>query len=112
MYDDRQTSIATFGYRRAPVAQAGDIVHAIDEMLQNSDAQPRQIHWVSAEVARAGAVSLCRDHALFAGLSSGAAYAVAGEALRGTPTGPRPQMTCSSRARLTAAVRLSTPSLS
>lgn len=72
----------------------------------------REIHWVSAEVARAGAVSLCRDHALFAGLSSGAAYAVAGEALRGTPTGPRPQMTCSSRARLTAAVRLSTPSLS
>lgn len=47
----------------------------------------REIHWVSAEVARAGAVSLCRDLALFAGLSSGAAYAVAGEALRGTPAG-------------------------
>lgn len=72
----------------------------------------REIHWVNAEVARAGAVSLCRDHSLFAGLSSGAACAVAGEALRGTPTGPRPQMTCSSRARLTAAVRLSTPSFS
>lgn len=71
----------------------------------------REIHWVSAEVARAGAVSLCRDHSLFAGLSSGAACAVAGEALRGTPTGPRTQMTCSSWARLTAAVRLSTPSL-
>lgn len=28
----------------------------------------REIHWVSAEVSRAGAVSLCRDHALFAEL--------------------------------------------
>ncbi|WP_103764009.1 hypothetical protein [Roseovarius confluentis] len=51
MYDSLQTSIATFGYRRAPVAQAGDIVHAIDEMLQNSDAQPRRIHWVSDSIA-------------------------------------------------------------
>lgn len=65
MYDDRQTSIATFGYRRAPMAQAGDIVHAIDEMLQNSDAQPRRIHWVSDSIAmidRIGvriAVALC-----------------------------------------------------
>lgn len=48
----------------------------------------REIHWVSAEVSRAGAVSLCRDHALFAGLSSGAAYAVAGDLPRGT-TPPR-----------------------
>lgn len=45
------------------------------------------IHWVSAEVSRAGAVSLCRDHALFAGLSSGAAYAVAGDVLRHPPHG-------------------------
>lgn len=39
----------------------------------------REIHWISAEVGRAGAVSLCREHALFAGLSSGAAYAVASQ---------------------------------
>lgn len=53
-----------------------------------------EIHWVSAEVARAGAVSLCRDHALFAGLSSGAAYAVAGEVLRRRPARPRPGGRC------------------
>ncbi|MDO4919593.1 pyridoxal-phosphate dependent enzyme [Kocuria sp.] len=47
----------------------------------------REIHWVSAEVGRAGAVSLCRDHALFAGLSSGAAYAVAGHVLGRAPHG-------------------------
>lgn len=35
------------------------------------------IHWISFQVARAGAVSLLRDHAVFAGLSSGAAYAAA-----------------------------------
>ena len=51
MFDHRQTSIATFGYRRAPVAQADDIVHAIDEMLQNSDAQPRRIHWAGDTIA-------------------------------------------------------------
>ena len=45
----------------------------------------REIHWVSAEVGRAGAVSLCRDHALFAGLSSGAAYAVAGHVMERAP---------------------------
>ncbi|RLZ04390.1 cysteine synthase [Kocuria tytonicola] len=47
----------------------------------------REIHWVSSEVGRAGAVSLCRDHALFAGLSSGAAYAVAGHVLGRAPHG-------------------------
>ncbi len=36
-----------------------------------------RMHWVSFEVGRAGAVSLLRDHAIFAGLSSGAAYAAA-----------------------------------
>ncbi|WP_129657465.1 pyridoxal-phosphate dependent enzyme [Rothia uropygialis] len=35
------------------------------------------IHWISYEVGRSGTISLCREHALFAGLSSGAAYAVA-----------------------------------
>ncbi|RUQ23321.1 pyridoxal-phosphate dependent enzyme [Kocuria sp. HSID16901] len=46
-----------------------------------------RIHWVSYRVSRAGSVSLCRDHALFAGLSSGAAYAVARDALS-HPTEP------------------------
>lgn len=35
------------------------------------------VHWVSYEVGRAGTLALCRRHTLFAGLSSGAAYAVA-----------------------------------
>lgn len=35
------------------------------------------IHWVSFQVARAGSVALLRDHALFAGLSTGATYAAA-----------------------------------
>lgn len=47
-----------------------------------------EIHWVSYRVGRAGAVSLCRDHALFAGLSSGAAYAVARDALSRGPEEP------------------------
>ncbi|MGK7652378.1 hypothetical protein ACSQ76_08175 [Roseovarius sp. B08] len=51
MHDERQTSIATFGYRHAPPMQAGDIVQAIDEMLQGTDAQPRRITWVSDALA-------------------------------------------------------------
>lgn len=48
-----------------------------------------EIHWVSYRVGRAGAVSLCRDHALFAGLSSGAAYAVARDVVgRGPAVSP------------------------
>lgn len=37
-----------------------------------------RIHWVSFGHARAGAVSLLRDSGIFAGLSAGAAYLVAG----------------------------------
>lgn len=51
MYDDQQTSIATFGYRHAPAAQAGDIVLSIDEMLQSTDAQPRRITWAGDSIA-------------------------------------------------------------
>ncbi|GAA1081644.1 pyridoxal-phosphate dependent enzyme [Tsukamurella spumae] len=35
------------------------------------------IHWVSFEVARAGTLRLLREHAIFAGLSSGAGHAAA-----------------------------------
>lgn len=51
MFHDQQASIAMFSYRRAPAAQADDIVRAIDEMLQNTDAQPRQVTWVGQSVA-------------------------------------------------------------
>ncbi|MBY5988370.1 hypothetical protein [Roseovarius atlanticus] len=51
MFQDQQASIALFSYRRAPAAQAGDIVRAIDGMLQGTDAQPRRINWVDDGVA-------------------------------------------------------------
>lgn len=41
----------------------------------------RRIHWISFEVGRAGAVELLAKHGLFAGLSTGASFAVAGHAL-------------------------------
>ncbi|RPK92413.1 putative siderophore biosynthesis protein SbnA [Streptomyces sp. ADI98-10] len=37
----------------------------------------REIHWIDYATARRGAVTVLRRHGLFAGLSSGAAYAVA-----------------------------------
>ncbi|WP_428515867.1 hypothetical protein [Roseovarius sp.] len=51
MFQDHQASIALFSYRRAPAAQAADIVRAIDGMLQGTDAQPRRISWVEDGVA-------------------------------------------------------------
>jgi cysteine synthase len=36
-----------------------------------------QIHWVSFEYAMSGSIALLRDHAIFAGLSSGCCYLVA-----------------------------------
>lgn len=44
-----------------------------------------EIHWLSFEVALSGSVALLRDHAIFAGLSSGASYAVARHVAHSAP---------------------------
>jgi cysteine synthase A len=44
-----------------------------------------EIHWLSFNTALSGSVALLKDHALFAGLSSGAAYAVARYTASKTP---------------------------
>ena len=47
----------------------------------------REIHWIDYATARRGAVTVLRRHGLFAGLSSGAAYAVASWHHRSTDSG-------------------------
>lgn len=44
-----------------------------------------EMHWLSFDTALSGSVALLREHALFAGLSSGASYAVASYIARATP---------------------------
>ncbi|MEO1138613.1 MAG: hypothetical protein AAFW87_04070 [Pseudomonadota bacterium] len=46
-----QGSIAAFGYRQPPAADFPDIVHAIDALLQKTDAQPRQLQWFGKNIA-------------------------------------------------------------
>ena len=51
MVKAQQASIAVFGYRRPPSADVTEIVGAIDDLLQRTDAEPRKIHWSDNDVA-------------------------------------------------------------
>lgn len=51
MFNNKHSSIAVFGYPCPPEAEHAEIVHAIDQILQNCDSEPRKIHWVNADLA-------------------------------------------------------------
>lgn len=74
----------SFGAERFSDPEA--IIAGIGSTIRNQNIRHElydQLHWVSFRYAMAGAIALLRDHAVFAGLSTGAAYlATAWEAQR------------------------------
>jgi cysteine synthase len=92
-YDVRLVGIQPFGsvsFGSEHVADPEIIIAGIGSAIEFKNVDYRaydEIHWVSFETARRGAVSLLRRSGIFAGLSAGAAYLVADHIRTSSPVG-------------------------